>query len=135
MTRSEKLGSAILIILLGVGLFAFLVLVRKGPSSPSLRGATYQISTYVYALDATQATTTYAAFPGTLHTIVVGTAVSSDVISVYDSNTSTAPTTLMAKITTTSSTPQSLTFDASFTSGLTIQQSATSTLTASYQQQ
>ena len=132
MTRGEKIGIAVFILFVA-GVFAFLV--AKEAPSPSLGAGTYQIPTYAYSLDATQATTTYAAFPGTLHTIVIGTAVSGDVISVYDSNTSTAPTTLMAKITTTSSTPQSLTFDASFTSGLTIQQSATSTLTASWQQQ
>ena len=131
LTKGEKISIAVVIVLLA-GLLGFLS-VKVAPS-PSLGAGTYQIPSYAYSLDATSATTTLAAFPGTLHTIVFGTPVSGDVVTVYDSNTSTAPTAVIAKITTTSSTVFLL-FDTSFTSGLTIQQSVTSTLTASYQQQ
>ena len=87
---------------------------------------------------ATLATTTLAAFPGILHTIVVTTPVASSVITVYDSASSTTASTTVAKITIPSTpitAPFSLSFDNSFYNGLTVVQSgATSTLTAEYQQ-
>lgn len=133
MTKSEKISIAVVIVLLA-GLLGFLSF--KEAPSPSLGAGTYQIPSYVYSLDATQATTTYASFPGTLHTLVVGTAVQGDVITVYDSATTTALSTVIAKITVAStSQPLSLSFDTVFVNGLTIQQSATSTLTAAWQQQ
>jgi hypothetical protein len=87
--------------------------------------------------DATLATTTLANYPGILHTILVTTPVANSVITVYDSASSTTASTVVAKITVpaTATNPFELTFDNIFTKGLTIQQAtATSTLTAEYQQ-
>jgi len=136
MTTLNKifLGIVGLAVLFAVGLFAY-----NSFHATQKLGQIYGVPAFNDYTDATQATTTLATYPGILHTILVTTPVASSVITVFDAVSSSTATTsnIIAKITipATASNPFELTFDNIFTKGLTIQQStATSTLTAEYQQ-
>lgn len=132
MTTTSKILSGIIVVLvLACGFFFFTA------KAPTKLGAIYGTPAFNDYVDATQATTTLAAYPGILHTILVTTPVANSVITVYDSASSTTASTVVAKITIPASAPApfELTFDNIFTKGLTVVQSgATSTLTAEYQQ-
>ena len=121
----------LVVIVVGLGFLIF-----RPAKAPTL-GSVYSSPAFNDYTDATMATTTLANYPGILHTILVTTPVANSVITVYDSASSTTASTVVAKITIPSSAPApfELTFDNIFNNGLTIQQStATSTLTAEYQQ-
>jgi hypothetical protein len=132
MTTTSKILSGIIVVLvLACGFFFFTA------KAPTKLGSVYGVSAFNDYTDATLATTTLANYPGILHTILVTTPVANSVITVYDSASSTTASTVVAKITVpaTAANPFELTFDNIFTKGLTIQQAtATSTLTAEYQQ-
>jgi hypothetical protein len=132
MSKSEKLGY-IVFMLLCASVFGFLV-TREAPS-PVL-GQVYGVPAFVDLVDATSGTSTLAAFGGILHTITFGTMGASNILTVYDSNTSTAPSVVMVKVTTASTAPApfTLTFDSKFANGLTVNQTVTSTITFDYQQ-
>lgn len=131
MTKLQKIISGIIGVLF---LFAiiFATYAVRPTTEPSLGSGSLYVPAYTNTVDAVVATTTLANYPGVLHSITVGTPISGDVVTVYDSATTTASV-VMAKITENSSTV-TLAFDGSFSNGLTIQQTASSTLTANYQQ-
>jgi len=100
-------------------------------------GSALYTPTYSNYTDSALATTTLAAWAGTLHTISVTTPVASSVITVCDSAATTTCAVVVAKITIPSTAPAPFTlhFDGQFVNGLTVvQATATSTLTADYQQ-
>lgn len=133
MTLREKILTALVA---GFFIGAIGFFVKLNPPQNLGSGSLY-IPSYEYSQEATQATTTLFAFSGVLHTLSITKPVTNSIISVYDSATSTSPTVLIAQVTISpTSTPFSLFFDTRVINGLTIAQSgATSTLTASYQQQ
>lgn len=133
MTRAEVIGSTIFSVLAIGVVFALGYFVH----TPTTKlGAIYGNPSYVNYVYAVSGTTTLATFPGMLHTITFGTMGSSNVLTVYDSNTSTAPSTVMVKVTTASTAPApfTLTLDSAFANGLTVDDTVTSTLTFDYQQ-
>lgn len=134
MTLRQKLLTSFGIILV-VALFA--LLLKQESPSPSLGATSLANPAYVVTSTATSATTTIYSFAGVLHTLTVTKPTASDVITVYDSATTTSPTIAPIVITipaSPTSTPVTLTFDGIFNNGLTVQQSATSTITVTYQQ-
>lgn len=132
MTKSQKIVASILGIFF-VALIIFVVYAVRPTTQPSLGSGSLYVPAYVTTFDATTTTSTIANFSGVLHSITIGTPASGDVVTVYDSATTTSPTVVMAKITE-SSTTVSLQFDGVFVNGLTIQQSVTSSLSVNYQQ-
>jgi hypothetical protein len=133
MSKTEIIFQSVKV---AIGIFlAFMVFGYVHPAQKL--GSVYGNPSFDDYTSATLATTTLAAFPGILHTIVVATPIANSVITVYDSASSTTASTTVAKITipSTAPAPFSLSFDNSMYSGLTVAQSgATSTLTAEYQQ-
>ena len=133
MNTSNKIMVLVaLLVVFGLGFYA------RQPAPAKLQGALYSPVFQDYA-DSTSATTTLAAWPGTLHTVTIATPVANSVINVFDAATTSTATTsrLVATITlpVATSTPFTLTFDNAMVYGLTVSQSVgTSTITAEYQQ-
>lgn len=133
MTKREKVFIGLFaLIVFGVAIYS-----TRPITEPSFGSASLYVPTYVNALDAAVATTTIANFPGVLHSVTIDTPISGNVITVYDSASTSTASVVIAKITEPSSTtiaPVTLQFDGSFINGLTITQTASSTLTVNYQQ-
>lgn len=133
MTKLNKIFLALFaIVIIGIAFYAI-----RPPSSPSFGATSLNNPAYVVTSSAQSATTTIYSFAGVLHTLTITKPVAGDVITVYDSATTTAPSIAPIIITIPSSptsTPVTFLFDGIFNNGLTIQQSATSTLSVTYQQ-
>lgn len=133
MTKLEKtLLGLFALVLFGIAIYSV-----RPTTQPSLGSGSLYVPAYVNLNFATTTTTTVANFPGVFHSLTIATPISGNVITIYDSATTTSPTVIMAKITEPSSTtivPVTLQFDGSFVNGLTIQQTASSSLTVNYQQ-
>ena len=124
-------------ILIALGIIAAFAIGFYVHTPSAKLGSALYTPTYTDYSDKTQATTTLAAFPGTLHTVIFGNPVAGSVVTICDSATSSSCATVVATLTIPSTTaPFTLTFDNQFTNGLTVYQAtATSTITFEYQQQ
>ena len=134
MTKLEIAFQSLKVVL---GIF-IAVLVFGYTHQPAKLGSVYGSPAFNSYVDATSATATLAAYPGTLHTLTVTTPVASSVIKVCDSATSSSCAVVVATITIPSTpitAPFTLTFDNIMNNGLTVVQTgASSTITAEYQQ-
>lgn len=137
MNTLEKtlLGGVLSLMTIFLGFIASFV---SAPQPKTLGSSVLNIPVYSNTQITTSPTTTIAAYPGVLHSVTFNAPVSNSVVTVYDSATTTTPTTILETITIPSSsaqTPFTLVYDGNFTKGLTVVQTgASSTFTVNYQQ-
>lgn len=128
MTKREKILTAIAVVLI---LVAIGFTLKQTPAKlGQVYGQPSNVNSYVTA----STTATVANYPVILHTVTLGS-IAGTVVTIYNTASSTLATTsnIMAVLTE-GTTTQTLLFDGAFNSGLTIKQSATSSLTVTYQQ-